>query len=510
MRPDAMKAALLTILFLLPLPAAARTDSTAFRRDPAGISERASLAEAEAEHATARFYEASPAAALRRPNRSLSQLAVRMNLRREEEARLQPLGDGALEGGFYAESFRRLDDRSVVWADARYVRGNRRNVRWNSTADYLLLYPYIVADSVGGDLTTEEYAFGGGYARRIGRFDIALRGDYRAAQEYRQVDPRPHNVVSDFTVRLGAGMELGRSVLILDLRGRLYKQNSRISFFNETNTVRELFMAGLGSILQRYSGKSGSTLTAYTGRGYAVAAQLMPHRPEGWYARAEYSRFTTDRNYRPNNSIPVSTLRTQRGEAHVAYRAGRWSLGAYAARSQRLGIEMVADRTGQGTPVDRQAMYENRIWQAGAEATVEWRRGNRRYALRPGVEWQQSAAEYLWPAREMTLSRLGGSLRGHAEWLFTRWRFKASLGIGCYGAPSGTLSLPGLTDYLAEYLTGTAERLNSRTLAPEAGFRAERRLRGRTACFAEAGWSPRLYEGGLAEHNLTAACGFLF
>ena len=116
------------------------------------------------------------------------------------------------------------------------MRGNRRNVRWNSTADYLLLYPYIVADSVGGDLTTEEYAFGGGYARRIGRFDIALRGDYRAAQEYRQVDPRPHNVVSDFTVRLGAGMELGRSVLILDLRGRLYKQNSRISFFNETNT----------------------------------------------------------------------------------------------------------------------------------------------------------------------------------------------------------------------------------------------------------------------------------
>ena len=156
MRPDAMKAALLTILFLLPLPAAARTDSTEYRRDTAGISERASLAEAEAEHATARFYEASPAAALRRPNRSLSQLAVRMNLRREEEARLQPLGDGALDGGFYAESFRRLDDRSVVWADARYVRGNRRNVRWNSTADYLLLYPYVVADSVGGDLTTEE------------------------------------------------------------------------------------------------------------------------------------------------------------------------------------------------------------------------------------------------------------------------------------------------------------------------------------------------------------------
>ena len=397
-----------------------------------------------------------------------------MNLRREEEARLQPLGDGALDGGFYAESFRRLDDRSVVWADARYVRGNRRNVRWNSTADYLLLYPYVVADSVGGDLTTEEYAFGGGYARRIGRFDIALRGDYRAAQEYRQVDPRPHNVVSDFTFRLGAGMELGRSVLILDLRGRLYKQNSRISFFNETNTVRELFMAGLGSILQRYSGKSGSTLTAYTGRGYAVAAQLMPHRPEGWYARAEYSRFTTDRNYRPNNSIPVSTLRTQRGEAHVAYRAGRWSLGAYAARSQRLGIEMVADRTGQGTPVDRQAMYENRIWQAGAEATVEWRRGNRRYALRPrrrmaavcGRIPLAGARNDALAARRFAPGPCGMALRPLEVQSLARHRLLRSPFRNALAPRAG-----GLPGRVPDRHGRTAEQPDT---GPEAGFRAER------------------------------------
>ena len=58
--------------------------------------------------------------------------------------------DGAFDGGFYAESYRRLSERSAAWADARYVRGNRRNVCWNSTADYLLLYPCITADSAGG------------------------------------------------------------------------------------------------------------------------------------------------------------------------------------------------------------------------------------------------------------------------------------------------------------------------------------------------------------------------
>ncbi len=104
---------------------------------------------------------------LYRSEQSLSQISLRIDLRREQEALLQPLGDGAFDGGFYAESYRRLSERSATWADARYVRGNRRNVCWNSTADYLLLYPCITADSAGGNLSTEEYAFGGGYVHRV-------------------------------------------------------------------------------------------------------------------------------------------------------------------------------------------------------------------------------------------------------------------------------------------------------------------------------------------------------
>ena len=30
------------------------------------------------------------------------------------------------------------------------------------------------------------------------------------------------------------------------------------------------------------------------------------------------------------------------------------------------------------------------------------------------------------------------------------------------------------------------------------------------ACFAEAGWTPRFYSGGLSEHVLTATFGILF
>lgn len=207
-----MKALFLSILALLPAAASAQ-------RDTLGVLERSSVFSAEDERAVAGFHTESPAMMLYRSEQSLSQISLRIDLRREQEALLQPLGDGAFDGGFYAESYRRLSERSATWADARYVRGNRRNVCWNSTADYLLLYPCITADSAGGNLSTEEYAFGGGYVHRVGRFDLAIRGDYRAGQEYRQVDPRPHNVVSDFTIKLGVGMQFPQYVWGWTCRG---------------------------------------------------------------------------------------------------------------------------------------------------------------------------------------------------------------------------------------------------------------------------------------------------
>ena len=138
-----MKALFLSILALLPAAASAQ-------RDTLGVLERSSVFSAEDERAVAGFHTESPAMMLYRSEQSLSQISLRIDLRREQEALLQPLGDGAFDGGFYAESYRRLSERSATWADARYVRGNRRNVCWNSTADYLLLYPCITADSAGG------------------------------------------------------------------------------------------------------------------------------------------------------------------------------------------------------------------------------------------------------------------------------------------------------------------------------------------------------------------------
>ena len=350
-----MKALFLSILALLPAAASAQ-------RDTLGVLERSSVFSAEDERAVAGFHTESPAMMLYRSEQSLSQISLRIDLRREQEALLQPLGDGALDGGFYAESYRRLSERSAAWADARYVRGNRRNVCWNSTADYLLLYPCITADSAGGNLSTEEYAFGGGYVHRVGRFDLAIRGDYRAGQEYRQVDPRPHNVVSDFTIKLGVGMQFPQYVLGLDLQGRLYKQDQDIDFFYPPGaSSSELYMTGLGSYYTRYSLNSESFNIGYDGKGCLLAAQLMPRHAKGWYARAAFESLTTERLNKSNNTVPITRLKTRQATLSAAYRSGRWSLRAGGGYELRRSIEMIADRTGHSVIVDEQAMYKNRI-----------------------------------------------------------------------------------------------------------------------------------------------------
>jgi hypothetical protein len=38
---------------------------------------------------------------------------------------------------------------------------------WNENADYDVIYPYVAADSIGGDMKFENYTFSGGYAKSL-------------------------------------------------------------------------------------------------------------------------------------------------------------------------------------------------------------------------------------------------------------------------------------------------------------------------------------------------------
>ena len=99
---------------------------------------------------------------------------------------------------------------STLCGGAAYSNGKRRNMPWCETTDPELLYPYLLADTVGGDLNSEIYTFSGSYADHSDRWAWGASLAYKATLEYRSVDPRPRNVAGclDASTTIGWGATL--------------------------------------------------------------------------------------------------------------------------------------------------------------------------------------------------------------------------------------------------------------------------------------------------------------
>ena len=212
---------------------------------------------------------------------SLSEISVGYEMRREEKALEQQKGDGGDFGRFSAGSYKHISGKGTVWGDAGYLRGAKRNVVWNASSDYDLVFPYVVADSIGGDLTSEEYTFGGGYGHRSGRYTWALEAGARALHEYRDSDPRIRNVAIDIDDGAGASVRMGNYRLGLSAALRVYKQSgSQIQYAHSAGEKGVYHLSGLGSHYAGFEGNANSQ-TRYRGSGYGLTLALVPDAGRG-------------------------------------------------------------------------------------------------------------------------------------------------------------------------------------------------------------------------------------
>ena len=59
-------------------------------------------------------------------------------------------GNRTSTGLFSADSYLRFGGKSAAFIGAEYENGILDNVNWNSTADYELLYPYVLISPCNG------------------------------------------------------------------------------------------------------------------------------------------------------------------------------------------------------------------------------------------------------------------------------------------------------------------------------------------------------------------------
>ncbi len=425
---------------------------------------------------------------------SLTEVEARFNWRQESEAVLEPLGNACMTGEFNVRSNVVLDDSHVAVAGADYYNGVKRDVRWNSVSDYELLAPYVMADSLGGDLRTSQYSFYGGYAMRHRRFNWGLGAGYRALHEYRQVDPRPRSVVSDFHLDLSAGCLFDNYRLNADASLRLYRQFQEVSFMNERGAnTSELHFTGLGTHFERFSGSGDYTSTRYRGTGYDIALSLMPLHFRGVYALAGYSLFDVARTLADQNKVPVTNMLRHRGYASLAYRGSLTSFdwGVFLNGSAEVsdGRENVIDN-GLGNIYNvlyEMPMYRSVKAAADAGAVVTWRRsGGGDWSLCGRAEWLHWGSSYRYPSGSIAFDRLGGTLEAVGRWLIHgRWAIVVELGTGGYGCIRGGIELPAgrVEAKVSAHYEAMYGRLNDSFLLADAGFRVQRAVGLRTAAY---------------------------
>ena len=447
----------------------------------------------------------NPAAMWYRQGFSLSELSIGYEDSRRGTAALAQDGNGYGGFGFAARSFVLTGPKGRAFGGAGYTNGTRRDVRWSETADFALLYPYVTADSVGGSLSSETYRFSGGYAHTTGEWTWAAWLDYRALLEYREVDPRPRNVVSDLQGSLAAARNVGSEYrLSLAVRGRKYGQRGDIAFYNETYQASVYHLTGLGMDYVRFAGVQ--TSANYSGWGAGGSVDLFPASRNGFSASVEYDYFTFRKEMTGMNNLPLVSVADHSASATAAYngRADRvaWGVTAEGGYRKRNGTEHIfGDPAGNIYPeIGTSEGYSDRIVNGTvsgfvgslpAAHTVWW--------VKPSVSWFDFRSEYPSALRRMSFSRWQAGMDAAAICAWEQWMLQAEVGLSRSGRRSGELALPE-----ADFSTSRIRTLeaNYRYLTDDftrlrLGIRVSRRIGGERAIFAQGGWT----------HDWFSACG---
>ncbi|WP_316840656.1 DUF6850 family outer membrane beta-barrel protein [Pedobacter gandavensis] len=360
------------------------------------------------------FYS-NPAMKYHSRNYALTEFNLGYNENKQGRYQLQQ-GDGGQRFGFDTKAFLKHKDKDALWGSAGYSNGKRKNVMWNESSDYAIVAPYVMADTVGGDLSYEEYSFSGGYGIQLGKTMLGISGKYRALLEYRDIDPRPKNVVSDLEFEFGAARALNQKYqLSFGLSARKYTQENLVKFYSLVGAPLVYHMTGLGTDNKLIAGNK--TNTYYNGGGYGLQLQLAPKDKIGLFTNLEYRNFSFEKTILDLQALPVSELKSKLWKGELAYLLGdqerQYGLKLAASNEQRSGIEAKFDNRGQDNYVliSKNKNYLNQqsdfrltgIYNVQNQKALSWQ-------VLADIGYSADKTEYVDPARSMDFAAISGGL----------------------------------------------------------------------------------------------------
>ncbi len=310
--------------------------------------------------------------------KNLSILRVGGFYRNENSPIVMQKGKGDRLVNFMTNSYMRLNPQLTLWGSAGYCFGCQKDVYMNSVADFELLYPYVMADTVGGDLSTETYTFKGGYAHNNDCFSWGITGNYRAAIEYRDVDPRPRNVVSDLKLTAGAAYLVFPSYLLGSaLLGQIYRQRSDIKFMSDLGTTRIFHLLGMGMYSSRFS--DGNSGALYDGHTLRITLDFMPSDRNGFYTSFGIHKIYMKQTLYSHNYLPLTQLKELKIFGLIAWKScgikNEKDIELSARYSDRKGTEFIYGEGGADNypKINNSELYRNKQFHISFKGIWGWK-----------------------------------------------------------------------------------------------------------------------------------------
>ncbi|MCI1732275.1 MAG: hypothetical protein LKM34_07910 [Prevotella sp.] len=327
---------------------------------------------------------------------------------------LYELGDGHNYAGIDINSYIKLNNSTTVWGSASYRSGNKKDIKWNSTADFSALYPYVMGDTLGGNLNNERYTFSGGCATRIGRITIGELIYFRAEHEYRTKDPRPRSIVTDLSMRVGVSYDFGMYILGTGLGARFYKQTNSVEFLKEDGVIPEYQMLGLGMYHKRFSGNNASSY--YKGTGVSYDINISPTKKNGMYLSAEYNYIPYKRILPDINSLPLTTLYLYNYGCELGWKTVKrfgWSCFGGINYEKRDGDEHIAGNSSSGEYliIADMTMFHSHKTDSYIGGALNFN-GRSQWNLTGRIGYIDCASNYIFPISKMSFSKLYERIEG--------------------------------------------------------------------------------------------------
>lgn len=482
--------------------------------DTAGVMQRVARSNSESERLLQLAWN-NPAIMQFKRNYSLSEVIVGYNSRSENHAVDVQQGDKDHTLVFDANTYMKHRN-STLWGEAYYNNGRKKGINWNETSEPQVVQPYLLADSVGGNMNVERYSFMGGWANYNGKWAIGASIGYTAGLYYRNVDPRPRNVTARLDVKAGIGYNVWRDyVLAASFKYKKYKQTNNVAFYSELGNDKIFHLLGFANDYSRFAGTGIQTY--YNGNRLAATLNFHPTDGSGFSASAEASRFSFNNIITQLNKLPMAHVTHNELQADAGWIDTNWGVKAHVEATRRVGTENIfGDPAGSVyTQIGALDMSFQNTFAAVVDAVWQHSFAAFTLAAHPSIGYHHYNEIYVDPASVKQVNEMAYGLRMKGSALVGhRTHMVLTLGMEHRSPTSSRIELsddvkPELAG-LRRAVATTFNYLSSKRTSMLAALDATVALNARYAIRATAQWQRCIFVHSTHRNEFDISLGFVF